>query len=662
MKRRLLLNRVVLGLGRCLWLGGAVTVGAVVGSLGGCSSADPPRPRTVTPVVRDVPPALRGLVGSESTLRNVEPLLISGYGLVVGLNGTGGQPLDDGIAALMEREINLRGISPGRESRWEGVSNVSPRELLRDRNVAVVMVQAAVAPGAPRGMRFDVNVRALNATSLEGGQLWTTDLQIGEARPAGGPRARVIAQASGPIFINPFADPGREGDGVTTTVGRVLDGGMMVNPLPLELTLDNELHTRARAITSAINSRFPEETPERSPVARGRTGQTVEIAVPVEYRANPTNFLKLVQFVQIDGPPERYAQRYVDAAKAEPFLADDLSWAMEALGEPAIPIIRELYDHAEAAPRYAALRAGARLNDPMAVEPLRRLALEGRGAERLEAITLLGEISAGPTVDLALRELLKQPQLLTRVTAYEALAQRAERARLNRLIREQMTSPDPNLPRLSETQLQVLARSEIPGGSLQGVSRTRLGNGFFLDRVVGGEPLVYVTQQGTPRIVVFGDAPKLRKPLFASAWSDRMLLDAETESSPVRLFYRDWRSTSVTQTEVPEDLTKLIEFFAHTPTPEDPRPGLGLGFSEVVGALYALHRAGGTDAAFATERDRLMAAISTAGGGTRRERPETTTDRPEVVVLESPAAPLVPQADEGVKPVIVPIPRAPQRK
>ncbi|MBS0187615.1 MAG: flagellar basal body P-ring protein FlgI [Planctomycetes bacterium] len=633
--------------------------GTVAAFFAGCAADEKPKPRAVTPVVRDVAPALRGTVGSESSFRNVDPVLVSGYGIVVGLNGTGGLQLDDGIANLMEREIQLRDISAANEYKWQAIDKTTPKQLLKDKNVAVVFVQGLVAPGAPRGMHFDVFVRAINATSLEGGRLWTTALQLGQMKPAGGPRGRIVAQAYGPIFINPFSDPGKEGSGVTSTAGRILAGGVMVNPLPIEVVLDNNFHTRARAITSAINSRFPEETPERSPVARGRSGQIIDISVPEEYRANPTDFLKMIQYVQIDGPVQRYAQKYVETAKAEPFLSGEMSWCMEALGDQALPIIRELYDYNEIAPRFAGLRAGASLGDPAAAESLKKLALEGRGAERLDAIALLGEISAGPTVDLTLRELLNQKQLLVRVTAYEALAQRAERNRLYRLLREQATNPDPNAIRLSPTQLQVLAESDIPGGSIQGVSRKRLGDGFFLDRVQGGEGLIYITQQGTPRVVVFGENPQLLKPCFVSAWSDRLMINAPDKDGPIKLFYRDWKTDAITQQEVEADLPKLIEFFAHTPTPEDPRPGLGLSYSEVVGALYAIHKAGAMNCNFATERDRLVAALTAASAGQRKERPETTKDRPEIVVLESPESTLAPREEGGLKPIIVPIPRDP---
>ncbi|MBS0191127.1 MAG: flagellar basal body P-ring protein FlgI [Phycisphaerales bacterium] len=641
----------------------AILIGLIsAGLILGCESSQKPQARKVTPVVRDVAPALRGTVGSESSLRNTEPVLVSGYGLVVGLQGTGGQTLDDGIAALMEREIQLRDISAANEYKWAAVDRVTPRQLLKDKNVAVVMVQGMVAPGAPRGMHFDVSVRAINASSLEGGRLWTTDLQLGQMKPMGGPKGKVVAEAYGPVFINPFSDPGKEGAGVTATVGRVLGGGVMTAPMSLEIVLDNNFHTRAKAMTSAINSRFPEETPERQPVARGRSGQIIDLSIPEADRANPTEFLTLVQYVQIDGPIERYAQRYVEAVKSEPFLATQLSYCMEALGQQALPIIRELYDYNEVVPRLAALRAGASLGDPLAAQALIKLAKEGAGAERLDAIMLLGKVNAGPTIDLALRDLLNEKPLLVRITAYEALAGRAERARFNRLMREQMTNPDPNAVRMNPSQLQVLAESEIPMGSIQGVSRKRMIDGFLLDRVQGGEGLVYITQQGTPRIVVFGSDPKLMQPIFATAWQDRLMLNCTESSGPIRVFYRDWKTGSITTEDVGPDLVKLIEFFAHKPSPEDPRPGLGMSYSEVVGALYAIHKAGGMNCNFATERDRLMAALNAGSAGQRKERPETTKDRPEVVVLESPQATLAPREDQGLKPIVVPIPREPKKK
>ncbi|MCA9627512.1 MAG: flagellar basal body P-ring protein FlgI, partial [Myxococcales bacterium] len=136
-------------------------------------------------ITRSVEPIRRGTLGSIASTTAGEPMLISGYGLVVGLDGTGGGVLTDDIVTTMERQMQLKGIGPG------GAIDQGPmidpqtgrpktaREVLADPNIAVVLVQAVIARGSPEGFDFDVVVRALNATSLRGGQLWTTDLRLG---------------------------------------------------------------------------------------------------------------------------------------------------------------------------------------------------------------------------------------------------------------------------------------------------------------------------------------------------------------------------------------------------------------------------------------------------------------------------------------------------
>jgi len=153
----------------------------------------------------DAPDALRGTLLTQVTFNGVEPSLVGGIGFVVGLAGTGGEPLDERVAATLERQMGLMGV--GETGAWEGtpLEGVSPRQLLSDPNTAAVVVTAAIPPGAPEGREFDVFVRALNASSLEGGRLWTTELRIGPPRTFGETTRRLIGEAKGDIFINPFA-------------------------------------------------------------------------------------------------------------------------------------------------------------------------------------------------------------------------------------------------------------------------------------------------------------------------------------------------------------------------------------------------------------------------------------------------------------------------
>jgi hypothetical protein len=107
---------------------------------------------------------------------------------------------------------------------------------------------------------------------------------------------------------------------------------------------------------------------------------------------------------------------------------------------------------------------------------------------------------------------------------------------------------------------------------------------------------------------------------------------------------------------VKASLPQLIQFMARKVTPEDPRPGLGLSYSEIVGALYAMSEGHGTHAPFTTETERLNAQL--AGAKSSRElveRPESPEDR-QLVILnrdQDQAAPLPVAKPQG--PRIIPI-------
>ncbi len=679
-------------------LAAGVTAAAM---LFGCDGA-PRKAREVEPVVRDVPMVLRGQLGSEASLRGVDPILVSGYGLVVGLNGTGGGPLPVQIQATMERELARGGVGKGGPLDAGPLAGRSPRQVLRDPNVAVVVVEGVIAPGSPKGSTFDVRVRALanNATSLEGGLLWTTELRLGYATPFTRMRTRRIAEARGPIFLNPFADPSGEGrvvmtadtdevpvpppapesaageggipapagdaipepraegaeptsaaaggagdipppaaaanppaggassvggggsifgdaaavpsaaptgaktpaqpiepaaaatpvlqgDGVTRTIGRVLAGGLVTDPFQLEIVLDNPSHARAASVQAAINNRFPPSAGDEGQTARGRNNMSIAVTVPKNYTEKPEEFVTLLRFLQIDQSfPQEYAKRYADALRQQPALAEELSWSLRSLGRPAVSFLVPLYEHAEFVPRQAALRAGAKLGDPRSAPFLIQMARRGATTMRTEAVELLGSLPPSPQVSAALRQLADDKELEVRVAAYEAMDARN----------------DPTIERID------------------------LDGKFTLHVVPASDELIYVTQQGKPRIVLFGSGMSLRFPMVASAWSERLIV--KHEGSQPRVFYRDYRSGRIVQGPAPAKVRDLVRFLAHRTTPENPDPGLDLTYSEVVGALYEIQRQGGTDAAFATERERLLARLMEAQDVAMvEERPESG-DRP----------------------------------
>jgi hypothetical protein len=612
-----------------------------LGLAGACAGNKKPAPkaRAVAPAIdRDVPGALRGTIGAEASIRGLSPLLVSGIGFVVGLDGTGGLPMPEEYAATMERQMGLGGVGRANDFGGTAFDGKSPRQLLSDPNTAVVIVQAAVPPGAREGSSFDVYVRAVNATSLEGGRLFTTELRPGPPSAFGADTTLPIGVAKGPIFINPFADPGSSTDGVTRDVGRILDGGIVNEDLQIELILDNPSHERARRITSAINSRFPERTGDNGPIARGRNDTLVRVRVPRRFEDRPGEFLQLIRHLQIDRTyPELYARRYAQTMSAQPYLADEMGWCLEALGEQAKPFLRDLYEHPEAAPRLAALRAGVGLGDPRAAPFLKEIASNGPDALRTDAIELLSRLDAGPSIDQSLKGLLASKELSIRIAAYEALAGRAVDAQRRRLMRMVEGQTGPGSLRLTRTKLDAMARMSLPRGTIQGVSRELIAGKFFLDRVPYGDPLVYVTQQGEPRIVLFGEDLRLTKPSLVTAWENRLMLSADSESDPIRLYYRDRRTGRVIVQEADDRLPELIEMLAREQTADDPRTGLGLSYAETVGALYNMYNDGGFTAAFSTERDRLLAQlISSSKKEEITVRPATPGSEERLVVFDSP--------------------------
>jgi flagellar P-ring protein precursor FlgI len=160
--------------------------------------------------------ALAGGVGGTSRIKDLADVegvrhnQLIGYGLVVGLNGTGdslnNSPFTrQSLQAMLERlGVNTRGAQ------------------LRTANVAAVMVTANLAPFSTQGTRIDVTVSALgDAKSLEGGTLLVTPLL--------GADGEVYAVAQGPVAISGFAAKG-EAASITKgvpTAGRIANGALV---------------------------------------------------------------------------------------------------------------------------------------------------------------------------------------------------------------------------------------------------------------------------------------------------------------------------------------------------------------------------------------------------------------------------------------------------
>ncbi len=182
-----------------------------------------------------------------TTPHNAATSLI-GYGLVVGLAGTG-----DGNKATFTPQTFASML------RNFGIA-VDPKNL-KLRNVAAVMVTAEVLPGTRAAARLDVVVSSLgDATSLQGGTLLRTVMQDPYSRPVG--------EAQGPVSIGGFnyESAGSRLAQNHALVGRVPEGLVLLEDAPpftapldsLVLNLKNPDIATAVKIVSAIAESFPE--------------------------------------------------------------------------------------------------------------------------------------------------------------------------------------------------------------------------------------------------------------------------------------------------------------------------------------------------------------------------------------------------------------------
>ena len=180
------------------------------------------------------------------TLEGADPVEVFGYGLVIGLNGTG-----DGTSISYTKQsiLNL----------MERMGLTVHDEHLRARNVASVMVAATITPWESPGALVDVNVSSVgDATSLAGGFLLLTELR--------GPDGTLFATAQGAMSVGGYDFRSYEGARVRrnyVTAGRVPAGGRLVKALnfqppvdAFQLFLDEPDFAGASRIADALSAKW----------------------------------------------------------------------------------------------------------------------------------------------------------------------------------------------------------------------------------------------------------------------------------------------------------------------------------------------------------------------------------------------------------------------
>jgi len=209
---------------------------------------------------------------------------VIGYGLVVGLAGTGDSHRSSFTIQSITSMLKRFGITV-------------PQEDLKTRNVAAVMVTATINGLLKPNSQFDVNVSSMgDAKSLQGGILLMT--------PLSGLEGTVYAFAQGPLSVGGYDITTKSGSRVAknhTLAGRVPRGGILKQSPQIETQQSSEVKiylkdpdlTTCDNVAKAINTKFGND------VAKSIDASQVNVAVPSNSQNNIIDFLAQLESIEV---------------------------------------------------------------------------------------------------------------------------------------------------------------------------------------------------------------------------------------------------------------------------------------------------------------------------------------------------------------------------
>jgi hypothetical protein len=407
-----------------------------------------------------------------SGFANANPIPVSGVGLVVGLDGTGGDAPPGSYRDMLVKQLQQQGAE-------------HVKEVLASPNTAMVLVSAMIPPGAHKNDPLDVEVVVppnSKVSSLRGGYLKECHLYTYDSTKnldpgfQGGNRTligHVFAHAEGPVLA------GGEGEkAANLRQGRIWGGARCRIDRGFFIIMDNE-HQSAPVVQRAaerINETFHGSTPgSLNSVAVAKTKSYLVLSVPQQYRLNIPRYLRVVRAIPLrEAPPagspyrKRLKQDLLDPTRT---VATALR--LEALGHESIPALKHGLQSEDAKVRFAAAEALAYLDGTAAGDELAHAA-EQQPAFRAYALTALASLDEAVS-RVKLEELLASPTAEVRYGAFWSLR-----------------SLDEHHPAVQGKQLN---------------------DSFWLHRVAPASPgLVHLANSRRAEVVLFGETPALVPP------------------------------------------------------------------------------------------------------------------------------------------------------
>jgi flagellar P-ring protein FlgI len=319
--------------------------------------------------------------------------MLVGYGLVVGLNGSGDSLRNapftqQSLQTMLERlGVNTRG------------------ETMQTKNVAAVMVTANLPPFAGEGTHIDVSVSALgDAKSLQGGTLLVT--------PLFGADGQIYSLAQGPVTISGFTAGGQAASvtrGVPTA-GRIANGAIVEREIgyrlaakdSFKLSLRNPDLTTATRIAEAVNRFMGQD------VATTDDPSTVQLKVPAGYPTGAVGLLNDVEQLKVD--PDQPAKVIIDEQSGVIVMGSDVRVSTVAIAQGNLTIrVNETPEASQPAPfsRAGTTQVLPRTQIQVDESPGNRMAVLKEGVSLQKLVDGLNALGVGPRDIISILQAIK---------------------------------------------------------------------------------------------------------------------------------------------------------------------------------------------------------------------------------------------------------------
>ena len=325
-------------------------------------------------------------------VRGVRDNQLIGYGLVVGLNGTGDSDKTrftiQSLVSMLSR-MNIR---------------IDPRGL-KPKNVAAVMVTADLPPFARVGNTIDVTVSSIgDAKSLTGGTLLVTPLR--------GHDTQIYAMSQGPLSVGGFSVQAKGGSGETRnhpTVGRIPDGALVEREIAVELAGQGlvTLQLRDADFTTAARMAKIVDMNLGGAFAKAKDSGTIEVKVPAPYRDRLVEFVAVVERLEVT--PDSVAKVVVNERTGTIIMGQDVRLAPVAVAHGNLTVTIRTEQRAVPAAPLTPGQGQVQENAAVEVEEEKRRLIELKeGANLADVVEGLNQLGATPRDLITILQAIKQ--------------------------------------------------------------------------------------------------------------------------------------------------------------------------------------------------------------------------------------------------------------